>query len=203
MSAAPFSVVVPFVVGLIRLKQLPGYARVMVWLLLLSTVTQLTITLLAASNTNNMPFFHVYTLIEFPLLTWFFNRLLHSDAIAKYLVLLGGGFLLFAVLNTLFVQSWYHFNSYARSIEAILVIGLCFVYLQKQLRSDSISWKDAGLWFVMGLFVYFSTAFIIFIISNLSLALNKYFDWLIWNVHATILLILYGLYTIGFVKCNR
>jgi hypothetical protein len=203
MSAVPFSVIVPFFVGLARWKELPGYAVVMLWLLLLSGITHSTTTILAVWNVNNMPFFHVYTVLEPLLLFWFFHRLLNSPVATKYLYVLGGSFLIFAVLNTLYIQSWYYFNSYARSIEAILVMGLCLVYLQQQFRSDTISWKDPGLWLVMGLFSYFSAAFIIFIISNLSLELNKYFDWLIWNVHATILLIIYGLYTVGFVKCAR
>lgn len=202
MSAVPVTMVVPFIVALFRLERLPRYAVPIVWLLVLSGVTQLTITFLAESVRNNMPLFHIYTPLELLVLLWFFARLLDSAAITRYLSVTGAAFLNFSVLNTLFIQDLFRFNSYARSIEAILVIALCFVWLGRQFRTDRLSFKDAGLWFVTGLFVYFSSSFIVFIVSNLSLALDKYFDWIMWNVHATIVLIMYGFYTVGFAKCR-
>jgi hypothetical protein len=203
MSAVPFVMVVPFVVAWIRLKALPGYAVAIAWLLVLSGVTQLTITFLAEARINNMPFFHVYTVLELLILLFFFNRLLKSDAAVKYLYLTGGGFLVFAVVNSLYIQHLFQFNSYARSIEAIIVIALCFAYFGQQFRTDQLAFKDPGLWFVTGLFVYFASSFMIFIYSNLSLELDKYFDWVMWNIHATIVLIMYALYTVGFLKCSR
>jgi hypothetical protein len=202
MSAVPITMIVPFFVAVFRLDRLPRYAVPIIWLLVLSGVTQLTITFLAESTRNNMPFFHVYTPIELLLLLWFFNRLLDSAAATRYLAAVGAAFLGFAVLNTLYLQDLYRFNSYARSIEAIVVIALCLVYFGRQLRTDGLSFKEAGLWFVTGLFVYFSSSFTVFVVSNLSLALDKYFDWIMWNVHATIVLIMYVLYTVGFVRCR-
>jgi hypothetical protein len=182
---------------------LPGYARAIAWLLVLSGLTQLIITFLAESGLNNMPFFHVYTVAELLVLIAFFKHLLNPVSTARYLYLIGGSFVVFALLNTLFIQDLFQFDSYARSIEALVVIALCFAYFGEQFRTDRLSWKDPGLWFVMGLFVYFSSSFIIFLISNLDLSLDKYFDWMVWNVHATIVLIMYVFYTIGFVKCSR
>lgn len=203
MSAVPFTMAVPILVALIRLKQLPGYAFAIFCLFLLSGITQLGITLLAESGINNLPFFHVHTVLEFSLLIWFFIGLIRSKTATRYLYVLGAGFLVFAVVNTLVFQSLFSFNSYARSIEAILVIALCFAWFGQQFRTDLLSYKDPGLWFVTGLFVYFSSSFVLFIISNLSLSLDKYFDWVMWNIHATVVLIMYGLFTIGFVKCRR
>jgi hypothetical protein len=202
MSAVPITMVVPFFVALLRLRRLPRYAAPIIWLLLLSGITQLTITFLAESTRNNMPFFHVYTPLELLLLLWFFKRLLDSPAATRYLTVTAIAFVVFAALNTLLFQDLFRFNSYARSIEAIVVIALCFVYFGQQFRTDRLSSRDAGLWFVAGLFVYFSSSFIVFIVSNLSLALDKYFDWVMWNIHATIVLIMYGLYTVGFSKCR-
>lgn len=203
MSAVPFAMVVPLLVAMFRMKQLPGYAFAIVWLLIISGVTQLTIIFLAESGVNNMPFFHGYTIVELLVLILFFKRLLNPGVIKRHIFVLAGGFLLFALINAFFIQSLFQFNSYARSIEAIMIIALCFVFFAQQFGTDQLSYKDPGLWFVMGLFVYFSSSFIIFIISNLSLVLDKYFDWIMWNIHATIVLIMYGLYTVGFVRCRK
>lgn len=195
--------VVPFCVALFRWKQLPGYAKSIAWLLVLSGVTQLTITFLAEAGVNNMPFFHGYTVLEFLVLTGFFKRLLNAVPMARYLYFAGAAFVMFAVVNTLFIQDLFQFDSYARSIEAMLVIALCFAYFGQQFRTDQLSFREPGLWFVTGLFVYFSSSFIIFVISNLDLSLDKYFDWMVWNVHATIVLVMYAFYTTGFLKCRR
>jgi len=203
MSAVPFAMVVPFVMALLRLHALPRYATAIVWLLVLSGLTQLTITFLANQGVNNMPFFHFYTVAEMALVVLFFAHLPDFKHAAKIVYGIGVAFLAFAILNTLYVQDLHHFNSYARSIEALIVIALCFAYFARQLNTDNLSYRDPAMWFVTGLFIYFSASFIIFLISDLSLVLDKYFDWVLWNLHATIVLIMYILYTAGFARCHR
>lgn len=203
MSAVPFTLAVPFVFALTRFRELPSFARVIALLLLLSGVSQLVVIFLANAGVNNLPVFHAYTLVEVLLLLWFFHHLPDAATATNYLYIIGGIFLVFTLLNTLFIQNLFHFNSYSRSIEALLVLFLCLGYFGRQLLEDRLSFKQAGLWFVIGLFIYFSSSFALFVVSNLSLALDKYFDWIMWNIHATMLLIMYTCFTIGFMKCHR
>jgi hypothetical protein len=202
MSAVPFVILVPFTLALSRLKELPSYAKVIVWLLVFSGMTQLAITFLAEYSVNNMPVFHLYTLGEMLLIVWFFQRLMSSRQATSYMMAVGSLFLVFACLNALCIQGLYHFNTYARSIEALVVISLCFTWFGQQFTADRLSYKDSGLWFVTGLFVYFAASFVLFVISDLNLVLDKYFDWIVWNIHATFVLIMYIFYTIGFLKCR-
>ncbi len=203
MSAVPFTMVVPIGLAITRMRQLPSYAFVIIWLLCVSGITQLVITFMADAGLNNMPLFHAYTLFELLLLLWFFHRLPEKATANNYLYLIGAAFLVFALLNTLFVQDLFQFNSYSRSIEALVVLFLCLGYLGRQFLEDKLSYNNAGLWFVIGVFVYFSSSFALFVLSNLSLTLDKYFDWVIWNIHATMVLIMYICFTIGFSKCHK
>jgi len=62
-------------------------------------------------------------------------------------------------------------------------------------------------WVSTGLLLYFSGALFIFSFSNMTSLqkVSKYhsLDVLIWDIHATLLLIMYLLFAIGFSKCRK
>lgn len=203
MSAASYTIVIPIICGLILYKHLPAYGRVLLSYLFLSILAELLSSYLGSAKINNMPVLHIYTVAQFLLIIWFFKEVFSSALISRYLYIIAVAFVLFAICNTLFIQSIYEFNSYSRSTEAIIIILICLYFFKQQL-SKEIAWtKEPMTWFVLGFFIYFSSSLTIFIVSNVVLSLSIYFEWIMWNIHATIELIMYLLFTRGFIACKK
>jgi len=199
----PLSIIIPIIIAVIFYKYLAKCEKIILLYLFLSGVTNIVVAYMASLGENNIPLFHIYTVFEFVLLMWFFIKLFRQAIVAKYLYIVAIIFVLFAVSNSLFIQHIRTFNTYSRSAEAIIVMVICMYYFKQQFIKE-INWAvEPGFWFVLGLFIYFSSSLTIFIISNVSLALDRYFDWVMWNIHATMVLIMYLLFSKGFMVCRK
>ena len=118
----------------------------------------------------------------------------------RIVVLLGIGFPLFAIMNSLYLQSLFHFNSYARGIEALIMIVFCLIYIAKD--HEEGSWGSVPEnWVNAGILLYFSGSISQFTFSNVvSVHAPQYFKMIIWDIHATFVWIMYVLFSVGFGK---
>jgi hypothetical protein len=107
-------------------------------------------------------------------------------------------FVLFSVINSLFIQSLYEFNSYARGFEALLLIILSLLGFYK----ISTSSGDSGgiPWINAGILVYFSGGLTLFILSNYILPFSNAVNTLIWAIHSFLSIFLYVVISIGLWK---
>lgn len=199
----PACILIPVIGGILLYRYFSAVEKLILLYLFVSGICNATVSILANTSTNNLPLLHVYTVVEYCLAALFFIKLFQSPRIIKGIYFFSALFIFFAVLNTLFIQHLYSFNTYARSVEAILIISYCFIYFMQQLKTDQQPGTVKGIWFVSGWFLYFSSSLTIFILSNISLTLSKQFDWWMWNVHATMVLIMYLLFTKGFITCKK
>ncbi|NUO03201.1 MAG: hypothetical protein HUU01_21535 [Saprospiraceae bacterium] len=80
-------------------------------------------------SSNNLPLLHFYTLGEFVLLSFFYRTLFPQHGFfRKYFVVILTTVSLLIVLNTIFLQSIYAFNSYAKTLVQIILIIYAIVY---------------------------------------------------------------------------
>jgi hypothetical protein len=114
-------------------------------------------------------------------------------------------FPLFCIVNILFLQGIDRHNTYSRPLEAIMFIALSVCYWWYAGNEESSdAWTSVPVnWILSGLLLYFSSSFFLFVFSNYlagkySLSVNE----LVWNIHATLVVIMYFLFTIGFIKCK-
>ena len=64
--------------------------------------------------------------------------------------------------------------------------------------------KYPNNWIVTGLMLYFAGAFFLFLLANYTLAgANRHARNIIWDAHATLVLIMYLLMAVGFMKCKK
>jgi hypothetical protein len=100
-----------------------------------------------------------------------------------------------------------NFNTYTRPIEAIILITLCAVYWWQENEADSDkSWGDIpNNWFVTSIMLYFAGAFFMFLLANylISPQAVKKVKNVIMDTHASFVLIMYLLMTVGFLKCKK
>lgn len=202
---APWLVVVPTYKALSRYSGLTPALKHVLYYLILASLTQAAAFAFWYQKANNMPLLHVYTLLEFFFVASFYHHALGSLLPANSLRVLILFFSLFSILNSLFIQNIYQFNSYASALKSLLVLVLALLFLLKKIREQpptTGSSVASESWINSGFLIYFSGALVLFSFAGLlprqqALQLN------VWSLHLFLLIILYILLTIAFWKPDR
>ena len=200
----PFTILFPVSAATAVYRRLLSAEKTAAWYLLADGIANIVAVSLAKSGINNMPVFHVYPVIEFLLLVLFFKQNLRGTLIDRYAWLFIAGFIFFAVVDALFIQSILHFNTYPRTLEALLLVGFALFFFYKRIDpAIAQKWsEEPSVWFVIAVLLYFSGALILFLFSG-QLTKNSQANKLAWGIHATLLLLLYILFTVGFYRCRH
>lgn len=196
------------VYALIYYKQLGHELKVFSWFIFLSGIIQFISLGFWYAGKNNMPLLHVYVAAGFICLTWFYKTLLNGFINAKIIWLIAILFLLFTIINSLFIQPILTFNSYALTVESILIIILA-LFTFKFFLNDIVkekSGKDIKSlnWINSGLFIYYSSSMLIFyfgsiITQSFSRNLNLY----TWIFHSFFSIVMYTCFFIGLWKRSK
>jgi hypothetical protein len=201
----PASVIIPIVFAIVKYRHINKPLTTIFVYLLFAGLVNACAAVMAFRHINNLPLLHVYTVCEFLFLGIFFYQLAGKPTIKKLIL---GGILLFPVyglINFTFIQDLHVFNSYTRPVEAILLIVFSLIYFYTQ-SSDTqpVSWHtQAVTWIVTGILIYFSSSLVQFSFSNIVSSLaSRDTKLFIWAIHATLVLIMYLLFSVGFSKCK-
>lgn len=147
---------------------------------------------------NNLFLLHIFTIIEFALIALIYQGSLKVFKRKNIMYGLIAGFSIYSILNSLFHESIFQFNAYARAIEALIIISISLLYFystlknmtEKHLERSPIFWVSAGS------LLYFSSSLFIFIYSNILFGDNRN-SITIWGLHAIMSIIHYIFYTIA------
>jgi hypothetical protein len=205
----PAAVLLPIAIAIGKRKYIGRALTVILYYLLVGAVTSIVTVTLANLAIPNLPVLHVFTILEFLLFSYFYLLMLKGKTagrIIRYLMIL---FPLFCVVNFLFFQSVYHFNTNTRPVEALILMMCSLAYFaQINDTATGAKWTSNPVnWMNTGVLLYFSGALFIFSFSNVTAShlTKKYFNIniLMWNIHATLLLFMYLLFALGFSKCRK
>lgn len=201
---APSFIIIPTVTALLRYKVLQKEVKILLLYLVVESIIIFLSSALAYYHLRNMPLYHVATIIETVLLLYFFSIILKTTYTVRFIKWAMIIFPVLSIINSLFIQSVYEFNSYPISLQFILMIFLCFLYWWQKENDESRPWGTFPLnWIICGFLLYFSSAFILFTFSNAGLVyLSRSNFILVWNVHATLSIIMYLMISIGIYKYN-
>lgn len=198
----PLSIILPVFIAIIRYNKLPAEGRILFYYLIMAGLINTVATMMARNGIRNLPLSHLLTMLEFVMLTDYFLIVLKEK---KAMRILQVCFITACILNTIFLQNIWQFNTYTRSLEALIIMLLSvnlFAKMFTDIEGPKLA-RRSDFWFNTGMFLYFSGSFMLFIFSNFLLQASKK-DWnIIWNIHATFLLFMYILFTIGFIKCKK
>lgn len=195
---APLSILIPIFVGAKwRMHQQTTLRYLMYYLLLSGAINFLAI-LLSYNGRNNLPLLHLLTLVELLFLSLFYSGLL-GHKFGRIIRYVGFGAASISVLNSLFIQNVFAFNSYARGMLAILVICYSLLFL---LRAQRVPGLPGAVFLVTGCMIYYGGSVFLFLFSNF-LESGAAGSTLIWNVNAALTVILYILLSIGMKKCAQ
>lgn len=195
----PLSILLPIIIGLVKYKSADKASRLLVFYLIVSGLINLSALILVQLHMKNLPLLHLYTLVEAVFLLAYFRAIFTDPLVKKVLWYTMIIFPLLCIMNFSFIQSIYSFNTYTRPLEAILITFFCLLYFYKSGFTENWINKPTN-WFNMGILLYFPVACVIFILSNYLVftKANKEMNSLVWQVHATLVLVMYVIWARGF-----
>lgn len=196
----PASILIPIIAGVWRYRQLPGSARLILAYLAVAGIVDVAASFMADRRINNMPLLHVYTVFEFIIILAFYYKLLTGKIriVIKWMM---AAFALLCVAYALFIGSIYQYNLLPRSTEGFIIGALAMIFFFRQLNADT-KYPETALWINAGLLLYFSGSFLLFLFFEV-LANNRTVNNLAWVLHATLVLLMYILCTIGFIRTRK
>ncbi len=202
--AIPLSVLAPILIGTFYYRRFFTGMRIVLYYLAIAFAFNLFAALLSRQHINNMPLLHLYTVVEFACCALFFRNALEGTRISKFIPFLIGAFTLLSILNTCFLQDIFSFNSYSRSLEAVLLILLCLFFFYKLLgaKVDAARRSVPYLWAGMGFFFYFSGSLFLFLFPEFEHAEFSIYQ-LAWLIHALLVLLMYTFFSIAFYLTRR
>jgi len=199
----PWTVLIPISVGIFFYAKLTGGIRYILFYTCTAALCNVLAYYLMARYSNNMPMFHVYAVIEFTLCALFFRKALEGTRLARYLPAVIFSFAVLSILNSIYIQDIFSFNSYSRSLEAVIIIIFCLFYMYRMLGSKKRSKEEnAFLMISVGLFLYFSGSLFLFMFSR-YLLVNQAAIELGWGTHAFLVFAMNVFFAIAFYQSRR
>jgi len=165
--------VVSLVICLYLNKKLPKSLKPIKWYLIANLIVELVSRYLFNRGINNLWLLHLFTIIEFNVLSYYFFNLYGWKIRTKhkiYFIIMN----VLIILNSIFLQDITGFNSYAKSVVQISIIVLAIGYFirRTEYQNDERDERRTNNLIVAALLFYYSTSLFIFMFSNL---VNDYF----------------------------
>lgn len=123
---------------------------------------------------NNLPLLHVLTFIELIFLSLTYYYAFSGVVIRRAVIILCAGGLLFTVINVLFLESIWAYNSNSLSVESLLLVVFSVLYFYQMLQKPELTpiEKQAFFWINSGVLVYFAGNIFIFVFMRVIIEFN-------------------------------
>lgn len=206
---APMAPVIPLAVLAAYSHKMPRPLKMLVWYLALALLAGNISSEMARNGINNLWVIHIYTVAELLLLLLFFGFLMPDPLSLKVFLGVGVVFPLYCAVNAVFLQSPFIFNTYTRPLGAAICIILCVVYWWRSPVQEARRWGNVPEnWIVAGIFIYFSSAFFVFLFSNylqqwVQQTQRRQVFTIIWYSHAALFIVMNLMFAIGLLKCSQ
>lgn len=204
LYSSPLAVTAPLVMAWYKYAFAPPAFRILAYHLSFVALTSALSAILWLMDENNLPLLHIYTIIEFAFIVFYFSRLF-GGRISKTVWAGVAVFSVFAVIHATFRQGWNLFNTLPRSMESLVVIILCitcYVRMLSEPKSENLA-RDPVFWLNTGWIYYFSGALFLFTMSNYILPLHHTLNIWVWTLHALFSDMLYLFIFIGLWQIRR
>ncbi|MEL6274231.1 MAG: hypothetical protein AAFU03_03855 [Bacteroidota bacterium] len=78
---------------------------------------------------NNLPGLHLFTLLQFLLILWVYQDFLDKKLSSRGRWFLGFSFIVFAIINAVWIDGIWKLNPHARAVQSLILLGIIFTYL--------------------------------------------------------------------------
>lgn len=200
------SILIPFGLGLLHFKRFEKSFKMLFLYVAYGTLNEIVTRVLMYSGVKNtMPLIHVYQMISFAILAFFFVSILNGKKMRTILVFTVVLFELFGITNLLFFQSIQDYPQLPRTIVTFFVIILSMIYFYKVMVEASILKlrKEPLVWINAALLIYYSSNLFFTVLFKLILEYSREFSKLTTFYFSINLTLFYILIAIGFWKAGR
>jgi hypothetical protein len=120
----------------------------------------------STSSIRNLPFFHLYTLSEFVLLSIFFRAISGYKGIGFNILILVGS--LYLIINPFLFESLKNYNAISRTVVSIAMVFFCIQFYYKIYKEEEVINLDRYpvFWIVSGLMVYLTLGLFTHLMAN-------------------------------------
>ena len=168
MYLSALSVVFPLGVSIRRHQGYDSLGRGLSAFFYLSALFDLAGVITFYNKVNNLPLFHLFTLIELLFFGWLYQRaftnVLLKRIVAVLTVLLG----IFTVGDSLFLESIWTFNSISATVESVYLIVLSLLLFRQLLLQNEVMFLDRHplFWLNSGVLLYFAGNLFVFMLQH-------------------------------------
>ena len=163
------SVLLPVIAGALVYKKLTQPFRIFFWFFVLSTGFEIQARLANNILHNNMPGYHLFTLVEF--LAFSVIYYLHFQKKSKMRLLIAASAIVFVSIA---IADVFYFNNImkqpviSRSYSHIFLVLYSLVFLYTLFKKDEMeySWVNPMFWVCIGALVYFASSMLYFMLKK-------------------------------------
>lgn len=178
------SVILPLIALIKNHRFLTGELKFVGYLVCVAVIGELTGGLQTIFGINNMPSLHAYAVLEFAAIALIYYHYFKSKKIRAVIVSLIIAFSVFSILNIILFQRHTEFNTYPRTLEALLIIMIALFYLfhlSRKLQDIALE-HDPMFWVNGGIFFYFTGTVLLFMMSNYMMDREPEMHFKVWSV---------------------
>jgi hypothetical protein len=195
----------PLIVGISKKKYLTNSLKIIFFFICNSSLFEIISSVMASYSIPNLYLFHVYVLSEFFFISWFYQTIFRNYISFKTIPTIFIIFIIFSLIDTFIWHNPFTFNSYAKTLECLIIVSYTVFYLYKTF--DEFQDEDPSdtpvFWINAGFLFYFSGCLFLFTFSNFILTQGKPMGMITWAVHAFFIIIMYSLISVGLWKAKK
>lgn len=194
----PATIVLPLIAGILYYRHLSVAMRFIFYYLVVSGCINVVAVILSYHDMNNLPLLHLLTVAELFFLLRYYTAIIHFKNSRFIINIVCALAILFCIIDAAWIESIFTFNSYSRGLTAIIMIVFSILYFimpATQLK------QLIHVYAVAGIISYYAGSFLIFLFANFLKA-GYSLSSVLWVINATLVLIMYLLFTKAFLLCR-
>ncbi len=175
--------------------------RWFVWFLWLTIIIELGGKLSTSLPIVKNTMYSIFTGVEFAFYSIMFLKLAESRTNRKLILILQACFFVFFLYNLFFIQGIGKYNHYSTVLSSSILVFLSLLHYAGVIKSDSVTYSRWSIFFIVsGIFIFYAGTFRIYLSFNyLVTNMPKEIVWLYKLIVSNLNVILYTLFSIGFV----
>lgn len=198
-------VVVLLVICFFSLRRWRGWSRpwrILILFLWFTLSIEVGARVMALLINNNLPLLHLYTLGELLFMAFFYRSIFEPDSIhVRYFKWIVGGVAVLVIANSIFLQSIYSFNSYAKTLVQFLVIlySIEFAFTLSD-RNEIAASNRQGLGVInFAILFYYCGSLFIFFFTVIAEKMQEHYQ-ILFDINVFLIVIFYVLILLGLWK---
>lgn len=198
-------VLIPFIIGIWYFKYIKNWKWLFYYVSYGVFNEIISVVLVKLGSKNTLYLNHIYTLVSFVLLSFFYQSVLKDFFPRKWFKTIVVSYILFFIVNIIFFQGISEYPSLTFSVFALLIIIFSLIYFYKVMVESKIIHiaQEPVIWLNSAIIISFTGNLFFFILFNylLNYSLEFMRDALIF-IHF-INAVSYVLIAIGFIKAKK